>query len=340
MIFNSCHPKHTKVNIPFNLARRICTIVSDPNTLSFHLKELVKTLTERKYPIQVVHSGIRRAMEIPRSDLLCVHEKSTSNITPFISTHNPKNKEMFCVIKNNFNILENDETMKKIINETRILKCKRQLPNLKRLLVKSEFKETSTPPSVSKCNEPRCGLCSFIIEGSTLKLNNKTFHVKESMNCTVKNVLYVLVCNGCREFYIGQTGDKLRNRRTVHDQQVRDPSTRQMPLSSHLDRCCSHTPKFSIFPFYKFHTDDVSARLSKENFFIKVFQPKLNKIWLRYVTSWLFDVSFCVYVTYVTMTMRHFYCCLTLIFIVFYVIDVGMVMNYIPLMSNNETRRE
>ena len=52
------------------------------------------------------------------------------------------------------------------------------------------------------------------------------------MDCTVKNVIYVLVCNGCKEFYIGQTGDKLRNRKTVHIQQVRDPLTRQMPLSA------------------------------------------------------------------------------------------------------------
>ena len=33
---------------------------------------------------------------------------------------------------------------------------------------------------------------------------------------------------------------------------------------------------FSIFPFYKFQTDDVSARLAKERYFIDVFSPKLN----------------------------------------------------------------
>ena len=30
-----------------------------------------------------------------------------------------------------------------------------------------------------------------------------------------KYVIYVLICNGCREFYIGQTDDKLRDRKTV-----------------------------------------------------------------------------------------------------------------------------
>ena len=278
LTFNSCHPKHTKFNVPFNLARRICTIVSDQNILILRLKELAQVLIERKYPLSIVNAGIQKALAIPRKDLLCVRTKSEANITPFISTHNPKNREMFGILRNNMTILQNNQTMNKIINKTKVIKCKRQLKNLKQILVKSEFKETSTPPSVSKCNEPRCGLCSFIIEGEKLLLNNKTFHVRENMDCTVKNVLYVLVCNGCRQFYIGQTGDKLRNRRTVHDQQIRDPSTRQMPVSAHLDRCCTNKPKFSIFPFYKFHTNDVSARISLEQYFINVFKPSLNRL--------------------------------------------------------------
>ena len=37
--FKSCHPKHTKVNIPFSLARRIWTIVSDISVRNVRLKE-------------------------------------------------------------------------------------------------------------------------------------------------------------------------------------------------------------------------------------------------------------------------------------------------------------
>ena len=162
-------------------------------------------------------------------------------------------------------ILKKNETVRTILNNTKVIKSERQLPNLKRLLVKSELKGINILPSVSKCNEPRCGLCNYIIEGSSLKLNNKVFHVKENMNCNVKNVFCVLICNGCREYYMGQTGDKLRNRRTVHDQQMMDPSTRQLPLSSHLEQCSLINPLFSIFPFYKFHNNDVSARLSHKN---------------------------------------------------------------------------
>ena len=38
--FNSCHPRHTKKNIPFTLSRMICSIVTDPTRREFRLQEL------------------------------------------------------------------------------------------------------------------------------------------------------------------------------------------------------------------------------------------------------------------------------------------------------------
>ena len=102
---------------------------------------------------------------------------------------------------------------------------------MKQLLTRSEF--ITKEANVSKCNSPRCGLCPYIIEGNSFNFNGKLLNIKIAMSCDVSNVIYVLICNGCKKYYIGQTGDKLRNRRTVHEQQVQDPSVRQMPLSKH-----------------------------------------------------------------------------------------------------------
>ena len=79
------------------------------------------------------------------------------------------------------------------------------------------------------------------------------------MSCDVKNVINALQCNGYKEYYIGQTGDKLRSRRTVHAQQIRDPLTRQLPLSGHIDICCQTDPTFTMFPFFKMHSENFSA---------------------------------------------------------------------------------
>ena len=48
-----------------------------------------------------------------------------------------------------------------------------------------------------------------------------------SMSCDVKIVVYVITCRGCNEIYIGETVN-LRHRTTVHNQQIRDPSTRMI----------------------------------------------------------------------------------------------------------------
>ena len=124
LIFNSCHPKHTKINIQFSLARRLCTIVSDKSVLLTRLKELSHALIQRKYPTEVINAGIQKAMSIPRYKLLEVKSKEKEDILPFISTHNPKNKEVFGIIKNNMDVLTSDETMSKILMKQKSLNAK------------------------------------------------------------------------------------------------------------------------------------------------------------------------------------------------------------------------
>ena len=78
--------------------------------------------------------------------------------------------------------------------------------------------------------------------------------------------------NGCNEYYIGQTGNKFRNRKTVHEQ-IRDSPTRQMSVSTHIDNCYSQNSLNSV---YKFQISDNSTRVAKERYFIDVFYQKLN----------------------------------------------------------------
>ena len=65
-------------------------------------------------------------------------------------------------------------------------------------------------------------------------------------------IYYIFLSNRfhCVSF-IGVTGDYLRKRVTVHNQQIRDPSTRMLKISAHFDSCARKlTPKYYIFPFY------------------------------------------------------------------------------------------
>ena len=68
--FNSCHAKHIKVNIPFNLSKRICTIVSDQRTREKRLSELSSFLEDLNYSKGIIQQGVKKATEIDRITLL------------------------------------------------------------------------------------------------------------------------------------------------------------------------------------------------------------------------------------------------------------------------------
>ena len=186
--FHSCHPKHTKTSIPYNLARRICTIVSDKNTQQKWLLELRISLQKRNYPDTVINEGFKKATSIPRNLLLTTKEKEEEDVLPYVFTYNPNNTEMFGILKGNIHILSNDQTMREALAESKIIKSKRQTPNLKKLLTKAKFEEqrSRTKHRVFKCNRANCALCGYLAEGNSYDFKGKIFYVNENMSCDVK----------------------------------------------------------------------------------------------------------------------------------------------------------
>ena len=269
LLFNSCHPRHTKINIPYNLARRLRTIVSEDHVIQTHMKELKSFLIKQKYRLQIIGYGINRAMSFDKDVLRTVKEKSEEKIIPYVSTYNPRDPEMFRDILDNVPIVKEDDKMRNILSKYNLIKNKRQPYNLKRLLTKAKF-TSNTTPKVTKCNKPTCGLCIHLLEGNSFTFQCGTnFKIHENMLCDVKNVVYIMICRGCGEEYIGETGNLLRQRVTVHNQQIRDPRTRILKVSEHIANC-AHTfnPKYKIFPFYKMYSESTTLRRAKEKLFI------------------------------------------------------------------------
>ena len=278
LIFNSCHPSHTKRNIPYNLARRVCTIVLEPSLRNKRLEELKLFLREQLYPKKLIDSAITKAKNIPIADLRTSKDTpAQKDMIPFVVTHNPRNAKIFNAAKQFLPILHQSPNLRNLIKPQDFIHSQRQPPNLKKLLTRAQFTSTSEETyKISKCLDPRCGTCQFILEGDLFKFKNgKTFRVNDNMSCKSKNLIYCMICPSCSEEYIGQTGTKLADRVRVHKQQIKDPTVRNTPCSAHFDNC-GHG-KFIIFPFYKVKSDNENLRRAKENFFINIFKPKLNR---------------------------------------------------------------
>ena len=172
----SCHPKHTKNSIPYNVSRRVCTIVSGSELRMKRLQELKNSLIARKYPMSLIESGINKALNIPRDRLMQVKTHSKDNTIPYVSTFNPNNAEMFGIFTNNLHILHSDNKLKDALNGTKLIKSKRQPTNLKKLLTREKFTENSTAQrKVTKCGRPNCSLCLDMPNGSSYNFNGKVF---------------------------------------------------------------------------------------------------------------------------------------------------------------------
>ena len=70
---------------------------------------------------------------------------------------------------------------------------------------------------VSACGSVRCKTCKHISQSSTFTSNvtKRSYEVvsnSASMTCISESVVYLITCNRCRIQYVGETGQKLRNR--------------------------------------------------------------------------------------------------------------------------------
>ena len=159
--------------------------------------------------------------------------------------------------------------MKEIIQRYTIIKSKRQPNNLKRLLTKAKFTDKQKLPKKSICNRPNCGVWEHLItENKFIFQCGKTFNVKTTMSCEVRNLIYVIRCGGCQEEYIGETVDLLRHRLTVHRQQIRDASRRILYVSGHIANCAKNQSiKFQILPLYKMQNDNMTSKKNERKLF-------------------------------------------------------------------------
>ena len=289
--FKSCHPPHTKQNIPFNLARRICTIVENKELRNRRLVELQTNLTKQGYPETLTQNCIARSDVIPLTELRKEKEpKSNDNkILAFVSTYNPRNPNFFSIIKKTFLVLNASPKMQEAIKHLRLINSYRQPPSLKKILTRAKFTYTESAhnigvtiineKTVTKCNDKKCGTCPLITTTNAIMFKNGEipFKIKSNMNCNAKNVIYLIRCSGCNKEYIGQTSN-LRARVRIHKQQILNPNLRTLYVSKHIAHCSiGEDIPFTITPFLTFDRNDVIEREEKENYFIQKYTPELNR---------------------------------------------------------------
>ena len=271
--FNSCHPRHTKKNIPFTLSRMICSIVTDPSRRDFRLLELESWLLKAGYPIGLIKSAANKFKNVEPSTLWekVVHENE--DLLVFVQTNNPKNPKIYNELLKNINFLKSTVKYGSAFNRVKVIKSERQCSNLKSLLVHSIIAKNKTPFGTKKCCKKKCGTCKYLIETQTTNFHRsnkfKTFKIRKRFECSSRNLIYKITCNGCLEYYIGMT-KKLRSRVSGHKCSLFNSTYRLQKLHKHIHECAKNKCiPFSIVPFFKCKRDTNIVRLATESYFIR-----------------------------------------------------------------------
>ena len=135
----------------------------------------------------------------------------------------------------------------------KLINSKRQPANLKILPTKEEFSNEEV--GVKKCQDSRCECFELLLlsKEHALKNINKTFRLEILTYCNSLNAIYVVLCSGCLEEYIGETGvgkTRLRDRIIMYIQHIKQPERQQLRVEEHI-RICGRD-SFKIFRFFRY----------------------------------------------------------------------------------------
>ena len=287
--FFSFHPHKTLTNIPYSLARRVCTIVSNPTKRELRLRELHGFLSKKQYPDNVIHNGIERARAIDRHLLLKPKDsENEQNNMPFVHTFNCANPQVLDTIRQSTSLLSTSERMTAVMRDRKIIAARRQPPNLKSLLFRPRFEgqNATTTGSVTPCSKSKkktrgqpCRCCDTLNECTSFLFHNSNepFELRWHFDCDTRNLLYALTCPTCGLNYIGQTERTVRERNGDYRRAISDPKYHTQGVHKHLATCGKG--HFIMTPFFKIKSADRGHQmiLQYESHFIKKYQPALNE---------------------------------------------------------------
>ena len=131
---------------------------------------------------------------------------------------------------------------------------------------------------VNSCGK-NCVCCPYLLKASSylFKRLDKAFFLENNFNCEIRNLIYVVIFQGCKEEYlsIDQTGCLGKQRISVYRQHIKQPQYQEIKVEEHLCLCSSG--EFRMFPFLQTMQENKFLRKAYEYYLIDRFKTLLNQ---------------------------------------------------------------
>ena len=152
------------------------------------------------------------------------------------------------MIKKTFDNFQYSKTMSNIFQRNKLAKSMNQAPNVGRLSCRSKFESQGKNDEVKNCGR-NCVSYLYLVKVSLCQFKrvNNFLLLKNSFNSESSNLIYVVICEGCKKEYIGETGCLVKEGINIYRQQIRQSQYQQLAVKEHLRTCGDR--KFYMFLF-------------------------------------------------------------------------------------------
>ena len=216
---------------------------------------------DRKHPQYIIDYSFTKIFQ-PK-----FYTENNDSIT-FIRTYNRNHNINLKKFHSCLNKIKNKE-LKTCFQKKKVLLSTRKPSNLRKLLTTAKFEGLPIPTEIKQIGFFPWANCIYHKNGYfrewvsfSFKSKNKllTWRYKRFFSCDSKDVLYVLICNNCDVFYIGQTEE-------LKQHTWKDKSDGSHPINSNCKRSSEHSGTCSIVSLKFFLWDgtiilSVNAELS------------------------------------------------------------------------------
>ena len=128
--------------------------------------------------------------------------------------------------------------MKNALKKVKFINCKLPAPKLVRIFCKSSFSPSNSISGIKNCGKS-FACCQYIKQGKehTFETVDEKFEIRMPFNCESKNLIFVEICSGRKEEYIGQIQAMLKERLNTYRQHMRQPQLQQIDVEGHIKTC-------------------------------------------------------------------------------------------------------
>ncbi|XP_053571558.1 uncharacterized protein LOC128661312 [Bombina bombina] len=243
LMAKSSHPRHVIKANPKGQYMRTKRNCSTESAYEVHSERTTERFLERGYKIDDLKEAKTKVDDMTRQDLITYKTQKKVNYQQkpvFITAYSKEYDNICQIIKKSLPILRVDDTMDKIVEGG----CKfvtRKSRTLANILSPSMLPTVASENWLTlkkgffHCGSRRCISCTHATLGDTFKStdNEKSFHIKEYINCNTSYVIYLLTCKQCNIKYVGQTTRPLKTRFLEHLRSISDEDS-DAPVALHF----------------------------------------------------------------------------------------------------------